>query len=153
MENDIINKIDAFIEVCQEEIKKEKRKSSDEKHRKEKQYQMELQSKALKKYVSSGKRFGFESCVIDCFGESSKEAYKACRKRITDPKKNATQKDYKKMELLYNEMQEIYKRPNSFYKCPELPSGTTLLSSHLMNLMGKISRHLDKQIQNSNNKD
>lgn len=153
MENDIINKIDDLIKACQEEIKKEKRKSSDEKHRKEKQFQMKQQCEALKKYVSSGKRFGFNSCVEDCFGKGCIEAYKACRKRIKDSKKKATNEDFYKMEQLYSEMQKIYKDSDSFYECSKLPSSTTLLSKHLMNLMGKISKNLDKQIQNSNNKD
>lgn len=153
MEKDIIKKIDNLIEACQEEIKKEKRKSSDEKHRKEKQFQMKQQCEALKKYVSSGKRFGFNSCVEDCFGQRSVEAYKAIRKRITDPKKKASQEDYKKMEQLYAEMQKRYKAPDSFYECSKLPSSTNLLSKPLMNLMDKISKHLDTQIQNSNNKD
>ena len=114
---------------------------------------MKQQSEALKKYVSSGKRFGFNSCVEDCFGKGSIEAYKACRKRIKDSKKKATDEDFNKMEQLYREMQNRYKAPDSFYECPKLPSGTKLLSQSLMNLMGKISKHLDKQIQNSNNKD
>lgn len=153
MENDIIKKIDDFIKVCQEEIRKEKRKNSNEKHRKEKQFQMKQQSEALKKYVSSGKRFGFNSCVEDCFGKGSIEAYKACRKRIKDSKKKATDEDFNKMEQLYREMQNRYKAPDSFYECPKLPLNTKLLSKPLMNLMSQISKHLDKQIQNSNNKD
>lgn len=153
MKDDIIEKIDDLIKACQEEIKKEKRKSSDEKHRKKKQFQMDLQNEALKEYVSSGKRFGFESCVKKCFGENSIESYKACRKRIKDPKKKATAEDIHKMELLYEEMQKIYKNSDSFYECPKLPSNTKLLSKSLMNLMSKISESLDKQIQGSNNKD
>lgn len=152
MENDIIEKIDNLIEACKEEIKKERRKSSDEKNRKAKQFQTKQQCEALKNYVSSGKRFGFNSCVEDCFGKKSIEAYKAIRKRITDPKKKATQADFKKMEDLYNEMQKKYKYSDSFYECPKLPSNTTLLSKSLRSLMGQISKHLDKQIQNSNNK-
>ncbi len=156
MENDIIERIDAFIETCKEEIRKEQRKTADEKNRKAKQYQTEQQSE-LKEYAPldkhPSKRFGFNSCVKDCFGEKSINAYKACRKRIADPKKKATQEDYKKMERLYSEMQKRYKNPDSFYECPPLPSGTTLLSKSLMKLMGKISKQLDKQIQNSSHKD
>ncbi len=152
-ENDIVEKIDALIVACQEEIRKEKRKSADENHRKAKQFQMGLQNEALKKYVSSGKRFGFNSCVEDCYGKNSVDAYKACRKRITDPKKKASQEDFKKMEALYSEMQKKYKKPDSFYECPPLPKGTKLLLPPLMKLMGNISKQLDMQIQNSNNKD
>ncbi len=156
MENNIIERIDAFIETCKEEIRKEQRKTADEKNRKAKQYQTDQQSE-LKEYVSlgkhPGKRFGFNSCVEDCYGKNSVNAYKACRKRITDPKKKASQEDFKKMEALYSEMQKKYKNPDSFYECPPLPKGTNLLSPPLMKLMGNISKQLDMQIQNSNNKD
>lgn len=156
MKNNIIERIDAFIETCKEEIRKEQRKTADEKNRKAKQHQTNQQSE-LKEYAPldkhPGKRFGFSSCVKDCFGKGCIESYKASRKRITDPKKKATQEDYKKMELLYSEMQKKYKNPNSFYECPPLPSGATLLSKSLMKLMGEISNHLDKQIQNSSLKD
>lgn len=150
MENDIVEKIDSFIEACREEIRKEKRKTIDEKNRKEQQYKTDQKSEFLIKYVLV-KRFGFNSCVKDCFGKSSVEAYKAIRKRITDPKKKASQEDYKKMEQLYAEMQKRYKNPDSFYQCSALPSNSQLLSKSLRVLMDKISKSLDKQIQNSSN--
>lgn len=147
--DDILQKIDAYIEFCKTEI--QKRKSSDGKARTDAARGKDSSPDKLQDYVGSSKRFGFAACVRDCFGEKSVESYKAIRKRIDGAGKDVkrakpSSEDFNKLEQLYTEMRKIYSSADSLYENPGLPPNSTLLPKALRNHMKEVSEKFDEQI-------
>lgn len=145
----IIEKIDSFIDDCKSEIQKRKSRlnGSDRTnaHRGE-----NSEPDALQKYVGRG-RFCFNKCVEDCFDKKSVEAFKACRKRICDPKKSASEEDLKKMKALYTEMLRKY-RAEELIESPPIARRLQILPNSLLDMLSEASHHFDETILNKEKK-
>lgn len=144
----ILEKIDAFIEDCKSEIQKRKN-SLKGKERTNACRDEDLKADGLQKYVSGG-RFCFNQCVADCINRNAIESYKASKKRISkkikgDTNHHASDDDFKKMELLYQEMQRKY-RAEELIDCPPIPRNLHILPEALLNSVAQASHHFDKII-------
>lgn len=141
----IIEEIDTLINNCKSEIQKRKRRSNGS-DRTNALRSNNSEPDALQKYVGSG-RFCFNKCVEDCFGKKNVEAYKACRKRIRDKNKKASEEDLKKMKALYTEMQRKY-RAEELIESPPIARHLQILPSSLLDTLSEASRYFDKKILN-----
>lgn len=141
---EVIEKIDALIELCKKEIRDRRKKVGNSgKAKNDAARDADCNPDALGE-LKIGERFGFNYCVEKCVNEKSVESYKAARKRILKGK--GTDGDFEKMEDLYSAMQEKFGKADSLFMVNPLPENSTVLHGNLRALMRKASRLFDKEI-------
>jgi hypothetical protein len=141
----IVKRIDDLIESCKKEIRLRKLNYSG-------RGQSDSINKSLDVKTLEGKsgRFGFKTCIKTCLKLSDYETYKKYYTRAKNGK--ASKGDIEKLEYLYEKMQEIYGNTDTLFHVPPLPSNTTILPQSLRNLLRKVSKEFDKQLEKEQNK-